>query len=39
MKKLSKSVKQNVKRKNRLSGAGEGIRTLDSLLGRQELYH
>ena len=31
-----KSVKQIVRK---LAGAGDGTRTRDSLLGRQELYH
>jgi hypothetical protein len=39
------SVRKNVRKKNGSSsnvdydGAGDGIRTRDSLLGRQELYH
>ncbi len=31
-------VKQKVKQKRNLNGAGEGIRTLDVLLGKQALY-
>ena len=33
-----REVKQKVKQNRKLAGAGEGIRTLDNLLGRQGLY-
>ena len=49
LQKVKQIVKQNVKRSGRgmgkttdlalKSGAGEGIRTLDVLLGKQALYH